>query len=278
MPSNIISEDRAEYIVKAQEEEIQESSSPEYKNPIRQLGFAMIEHVLTFDETISDGAYRTYAVLVYHCQKKKEMWAGIELLAKERRLSQSEIKSHLKELEDAGLIERKRRMGQSSMTYLQDLPKKYEEAAEIILKKRPAKDRKLAPGEANSQTPASPRINNKSNNKEEGFSAAAELFFSAFGRKRWKTEAQRDLFYKTENEVGPEQMLGAVRWAAEKGLSDIHAICTAARRNGKPKPRGEQTGWDELETVRAEPIVKSPASKIHFEHPLLKEHMKREQA
>jgi len=51
-------EERAEY--KTETQEIR------HRNPIKELGFAAMEHALTLDTDLSDGAYRTYALLKFY--------------------------------------------------------------------------------------------------------------------------------------------------------------------------------------------------------------------
>jgi hypothetical protein len=70
------------------------------------------------------------------------------------------------------------------------------------------------------------------------------FFLSSFGRKRFATKAQRDAVLALSVEVGSALFRGAVLWAAEKGICDIHAVQTAARKmssGGKNGPKGSRT-------------------------------------
>jgi len=137
-------EERAEYIASAVYDEVESIPSVEFRNPISELGWAKIEHVVTLDLELSDGAYRTYAILHYYWQRKNAAWVGSDTLATVRGKSEQTISNHLKELVDAGLIGRQRRMGRTSMTYLEDLPDRYAEAAKNILSKRKKTSGKLS--------------------------------------------------------------------------------------------------------------------------------------
>lgn len=77
--------------------------------------------------------------------------------------------------------------------------------------------------------------------KETGLTPAAVFYFETFKRKRWANEAQAVLFASLEAEVGPDVLTAAIRWAAEKGTPDLHAIRTTAKRmQSGPKPAAGQ--------------------------------------
>lgn len=135
----------------------EQSPDVEFRDPIKELGFAKIDHILTLDAGLSDGAYRTYALLCYYWQCKNATWAGVDTLAKVRGVKESTLRKHLKELADVGLITRQRRMGRSSLTYFEDLPEKYTDAAKVILKDRQNKRGKTAKNLAVRPPELSPR-------------------------------------------------------------------------------------------------------------------------
>jgi len=108
----------------------------EHENPIREVGFAQIEHVVTLDLELSDGAFRTYALLHYFWRDKKQMWASTATLAAMRGVKEATILAHLRELIAAGLIERRRRLGQSSIICLKDLPERYLSIAQHLIIER----------------------------------------------------------------------------------------------------------------------------------------------
>lgn len=111
----------------------------QYKNPVTQLGWAKIDHVLTFDPTLSDGAFRTYAMLVYHAQQDGETYTSLDTIANERDLRRETISAHVKELEEHGLISRRPRVGTSTITELEELPKVYQDMAAVVLNARQTK-------------------------------------------------------------------------------------------------------------------------------------------
>ena len=76
-------------------------------------------------------------------------------------------------------------------------------------------------------------------------SPAEAYLFEQFHRRRWATQAQAELFGKTERDVGSEVMMAACRWAAENGIAKVTSICTAAKRiasegTQKEVPRKEE--------------------------------------
>jgi DNA-binding transcriptional ArsR family regulator len=159
MQGRIMSDERATYIASTlgSEQESETGADIEFRDPIKELGWAKIDHILTLDTTLSDGAYRTYAILCYYWQRKHAAWANVQTMATVRGVKESTLRSHLKELCDAELITRKRRMGQSSMTYLEDLPNRYAEGAKTVLANRQKKRDKSARNLAVSALPKSRR-------------------------------------------------------------------------------------------------------------------------
>lgn len=133
-----LAEDKAIYVVNETDQDVEVS----FKNPIRELGFAQIEHIIGLDTELSDGAYRTLSILHYFWQQKKSAYPSIETLAKLRGKSERTITEHLAELESKGIISRVRRLGTSSITYLEDLPQEYKDAAAAILQERKETKRK----------------------------------------------------------------------------------------------------------------------------------------
>lgn len=134
----VMSEKRAEYIAESLNEK-EEDDSPQqttYRDPVKQLGWAHVEHILTFDTDLSDGAYRTYALLLSYTHQSKKAWVSVATLAKVRGVKESTLRSYLSELKDKGLISRQRRMGRSAITYIEDLPYSYTQSAFKILQDR----------------------------------------------------------------------------------------------------------------------------------------------
>lgn len=134
--AKIMSEEQTEYIAKSLDDGDIETRAVEHRNPSEQLGFASMPHIIGLDTKLSDGAYRTYGILKYFSQRHEWAIPSVETLAVLRGVTEPTIKRHLKELIDRKLIGRSRRMGTSSITYIEEIPKEYLDAARAILEKR----------------------------------------------------------------------------------------------------------------------------------------------
>jgi hypothetical protein len=71
--------------------------------------FAKIPHAVTLDWTISDGAFRLYALLVRLSWKTQEARVDQDRLGEYLHRSDDTVRARLRELEDVGLISRTRR-------------------------------------------------------------------------------------------------------------------------------------------------------------------------
>lgn len=96
-----------------------------------------------------------------------------------------------------------------------------------------------APGAPHAEPPAlsaeppalsapNPSVNHQE--PSEARTPAVDFYFKTFRRKRWSNPAQAELFAKIESEIGQETITAAIRWAAEKGISDLHAIHSAGKK------------------------------------------------
>lgn len=92
-----------------------------FRNPVKQVGFAQLEHVIALDHELSDGAYRTLALYMKYAQQKDTCFPGIERIAKDRGKNVSTISRHNAELEALGYITRQRRTGTTTLTYIEDV-------------------------------------------------------------------------------------------------------------------------------------------------------------
>jgi len=92
-----------------------------YRNPVQKVGFAQLSHVIALDPDLSDGAYRTYAIYLKYAQQKGECFPGTERLASDRKKKRVTVSRHTTELVRLGYITRVRRLGTSSMTYIEDV-------------------------------------------------------------------------------------------------------------------------------------------------------------
>ena len=139
-----------------------------HRNPIRELGFAQIEHVLGLDKDLSDGAYRTLSLLHFFWRQSNKAWPSMRTLCKLRGKKHSAISAQLAELSAKGIISRERRYSRSTITWLEDLPKEYYKAAENHLKQRDI--RKNGQVETNVQKsgwPSSEKVDDLIISKEE---------------------------------------------------------------------------------------------------------------
>ena len=79
-------------------------------------GFTQIANLLITDTEISDGAFRTYMVLIMHdLERKYVVWPGQSTIANYRgKSSRKTIITHLQELERLSLIEKDKRQSEYS--------------------------------------------------------------------------------------------------------------------------------------------------------------------
>ena len=94
-----------------------------YRNPIEALGFAKVSHVLTHFNDLSDGAFRLYCLLIEYAQQNSQCWPGEERLAEDLSVSRPTIARRFVELAALELITRERRVGTSSITWIEPLEK-----------------------------------------------------------------------------------------------------------------------------------------------------------
>jgi len=99
----------------------------EFRNPTESIGHARLSHLVTHDPKLSDGAKVTYAHLLKYAMQKEECYPGLARLALARGKTENTISRQLTELVDRGLISRERRVGTSSMTYIEPLEHVYGE-------------------------------------------------------------------------------------------------------------------------------------------------------
>ena len=90
------------------------------RNIREQIGYAMIPHAITQCPDLSDGAFRTYVLLIGFWRQSKKCWPGIERLATIREVSERQIQRHIQEMVVVGIVERRRRVGKSSLTIIKD--------------------------------------------------------------------------------------------------------------------------------------------------------------
>lgn len=157
-----MSEERAKYIAESLGEPSRdEPGTVEFRDPVKQLGFAMLPHIVTLDRTLSNGAFRCYALLFYFWQQKHKAWPSVETLAGLLDVSRATLSVYLNQLIEHKLISRDRRIGTSTVTYIEDLPQEYVDAARSILT-----DRREAKSETNEKLDVSGKENLTSSSRK----------------------------------------------------------------------------------------------------------------
>jgi hypothetical protein len=96
-----------------------------FRSPVKQQGWAQVYHALTLDTELSDGAFRLYVLLLKYARQSGSCWPGVERLARDLGKAKSTVKARLAELTRRGLITRGRRLGTSSVTWIEDLEQVY---------------------------------------------------------------------------------------------------------------------------------------------------------
>lgn len=97
-----------------------------FESPTAQIGYAQMCHLLAYDDQISHGAYRAYAVLVSFAMQKDHCFPGVERLAEILGCSRRTVSAYLKELKGRGLIRRQRdRFNAPITTIICDLDEAY---------------------------------------------------------------------------------------------------------------------------------------------------------
>ena len=92
-----------------------------YKNPVDSFGTSNVSRIAAFDPRISGTAYKLLSIYDYHTREAESCWPGRERLAKLLQCSPATVTRANAELEEAGYISRSRRMGSSSLTYLEQI-------------------------------------------------------------------------------------------------------------------------------------------------------------
>ena len=92
-----------------------------FRNPVKQEGWAQVYHVLTLDQSLSDGSFRLHIRLLRYARQKDNCWPGREQLAKDLGDPQPTIECRPAELVARGLITRQQRgRGKTAVTYIED--------------------------------------------------------------------------------------------------------------------------------------------------------------
>jgi len=126
-----------------------------FRNPVKDIGFAQIEHIMTLDPKLSDGAFRTFALYLKYAHQRGRCWPSRERMARERGKTERALQYHNNELVRLGYITREQRIGQTYLTIIEDvqaIPRLKELAkAELIQREINCspREKKIAPLESN---------------------------------------------------------------------------------------------------------------------------------
>jgi len=109
-----------------------------WRNPVKRLGFAQIEHAITFDPLISASGYRLYSAYLYYAHQGENCWPSTATIGRLLDLTPYMVSKLNVELENAGYITRERRMHKSSITWMEDVGKipRLQELAKALLEGR----------------------------------------------------------------------------------------------------------------------------------------------
>jgi len=113
----------------------------EYENPAEALGFAGVYHVVTRDQELSDGAFRTFVHYLEYAQQSGTAWPAHETIMANRGISMRNLSRHKAELVKRGYIEIKHRSNKTSLIIIKSVTQneRLKSLAEQILHDRKAK-------------------------------------------------------------------------------------------------------------------------------------------
>ena len=89
-----------------------------HRDAVDAAGYSVIYHCMTQDPLLSDGAFRTYILLLSYAWQTKRCWPGQEVLARERGCNLRTIRRHLDELREIGLLTIERRGDKQTNLYI----------------------------------------------------------------------------------------------------------------------------------------------------------------
>jgi hypothetical protein len=92
-----------------------------WRNPIKAIGYAQIEHIITFDQEISAAAYRLYAAYLFYAHRGEKCWPSSATIGKLLGATHYTVTKLNEELEKAGYIIRQRRVNKTSITWMEDI-------------------------------------------------------------------------------------------------------------------------------------------------------------
>ena len=91
------------------------------RKPKESFSARYVSHIATLDPPIGPAPRVLLRIYDYHTREAESCWPGRERLAKLLQCSPATVSNANAELEKAGYISRSRRMGSSSLTYLEQI-------------------------------------------------------------------------------------------------------------------------------------------------------------
>jgi DNA-binding transcriptional regulator YhcF (GntR family) len=91
------------------------------RKPKESFSARYVSHIATLDPPIGPAPRVLLRIYDYHTREAESCWPGRERLAKLLQCSPATVTRANAELEEAGYISRSRRMGSSSLTYLEQI-------------------------------------------------------------------------------------------------------------------------------------------------------------
>ena len=86
-----------------------------FRNPVNREGLAQVNHVLTLDKSVSDGAFRHYTLLLRYARQKSKCWLVGGCLAQDLRESTPASDLHLAEADEHALTAQHQRNSSESV-------------------------------------------------------------------------------------------------------------------------------------------------------------------
>lgn len=205
-----------------------------FRNPIDQLGFARVCHIVTLDKDLSDGAYRLYVLLLKYARDAEGCWPGRKRLARDLGTSVSTVDRRLSELVKRELITREQRLNRTAMTWIEDLRDVYDVDNSVPSKNdsdvpvKNGKDMSLAKVTGKQETEGETDMKGDGDPKHKQNQAFDAL--NGFGVS--ETVARR-----LAGERSLESVLGWIAYAKQaKGLHSPIAFVVARLQDGEEPP------------------------------------------
>lgn len=203
-----------------------------FRRQVDAAGWAMMSHVLTLDQGLSDGAFRLYALLLKYARQEGGCWPGVARLAQDLGKDQATVKRRVAELESRGLITRERRYGRSSLTWLEDLEPLYSGLKNEPFE-QPFEQRKNAPIEQRKNAPTEEEAEKK---KHTASADLTEQERSSFDRLAMVPRMDPMMARKLAKSCPPALVAGWVDHVLRAELDNPAGLVVARLLAGEPAP------------------------------------------